>query len=246
MYIIVIVFVSFVSAYGNGPIKWVAINKDMMAADMMQLVKRFQHMKKYEVWVTHASYENYTTTVSHQTSKGYFIRDNKNYHNFLLGIHTIQENGCRIVIDSAKKVMMLADPTDANDSIMPVSDYSMLYGLCSSIKQGKEGNMTFYRLEFGKQYYMSAMEFVLEDSLPAKIIMYYAKSVKSGNKMTKPRLEIEYSNWAMKISDAGTAFDIEAYVKRDGNRYFLRKNYLAKYKLLDERVLTRNNKKQKP
>jgi len=232
-----------VKGWSGGPVHWLVIDKQEMASDMAGLAKRFQHMKRYEVNVTHASFTDYKTDIAHQSFKGYFKRNNEEFHNFLLGVQTIQTAKCKVVIDSERKVIAVADPISSLDSIMPVSDYTTTYKLCSSIKRSVIANRIYYRMEFKENYSVSAIELTVKDSLPEKIVMYYSKAVKQGGSSTKPRLEISFSNWNTKFSGDKEFFDIQKYLDNKGNQYFLKTPYAAKFKLLDERVLTRNAKK---
>ena len=241
--ILILNYLVVFSAVAGGAVKWSEIDRNAMSTDMMALGKLFQQMRHYKVDIMQSSYEDYTSEVYHERTKGYFERSNEDYHDYTLGIHTIQSNGCRTVIDSAKRILIIGDPTSTIDSMMPESNYKVMLKLCTSIKKAQNGNFTYYRMEFKEGYVLSAYEFTMEDKLPSKIVMYYSKKVKKGGALTKPRMEIIFSNWKMNPQETEGEYDIQKYLIKSGNSYALKAPYAGKFKLLDQRVKTRNDKK---
>jgi hypothetical protein len=114
--------------------------------------------------------------------------------------------------------------------------------VCSKIKVAHAGNETFYRLEFKEAYPLSVYTMTIKDSMLEKIVMYYRKPVTANNKSGKPRMEITFTKWKTSVDDIQGAFNIDNYVFKKGDEYYLTASYKGKYKLLDERVKTRNVK----
>ncbi|HWY97770.1 MAG TPA: hypothetical protein VNY36_01685 [Bacteroidia bacterium] len=237
---------SFVSVYGRGPQQWLDISKDSLSATMEALNSHFAHMHNYSVKVTDESFASYTASTFHQKFSGYFKRDGESFHSYLGDVNTIQNKDYRISVDSVKKIIMISDPVDYLNQILTASDYSALLKVCTKVKISHTGDQSSYRLEFASGYPMIAYEITLKDSLPEKIVIYYSKAVKGANEniSAKPRMEIYFNNWVTNAKVPKSEFNAEKYLSKQGNKFILNPPYsAAKYKLLDERVLTRKNKK---
>jgi hypothetical protein len=232
--------------FAGANIHWLTIEKNVMAADLLAMSQYFQRMHTYQLEMTDASFENYTTDVYHQKATGYYKRNGYEFHSFMMGVHTIQDNVCRLTIDSAKKLMIVADPTKSMDNKLALSDYEFLLKIATKLQKAKVGDYLYYHMEFEKDYQFTAYDITLKDSLPVKAVMYYSKKVKQGDKLQQPRVEMNYDKWLLNVVDKETAFSISKYVEKKGGEYFLTPAYAGKYKLLDQRVLTKTNKKKKP
>ncbi|MGP8217334.1 MAG: hypothetical protein ACLQQ4_17330 [Bacteroidia bacterium] len=232
--------------FAGNEMHWSPIDKTIMSADLAAMNQHFQRMRVYQVIMTDASFENYTTSTYHQKATGYYKRDEDKFHAFMMGVRSIQDGECRITIDSAKKIIIVADPTKSMDNNYTLSDFQALLAICTKLLKAKVGNRTYYHLEFQKDYELSSYDLTLKDSLPEKAVMYYSKKIKQGGKEEQPRVEINYDKWIMDVSDKATAFSTEKYVEMRGGNYFLTPFYSKAFKLLDQRVLTKPNKKKKP
>jgi hypothetical protein len=239
-------FSSVVSVYAKGPQQWSDISKDILSKELGAMNERFSRMLNYTVNVTDESFATYTASIYHEKFSGYFKRDRENFHSYLGSVHTIQNNECRVAVDSIKKMILISDPVDYLDQVLKASDYISLLKVCSKMRVSHADNKTTYRLDFVSGYPMAAYELTInKDSLPEKIIIYYNKEVKGTNEnvSAKPRMEIYFENWATKPVTSKSDFSIDKYLIKQGDKYALKPAYSAQYKLLDERVLTRNNKK---
>ncbi|HXP49518.1 MAG TPA: hypothetical protein VN922_06185, partial [Bacteroidia bacterium] len=176
--------------FAGNDIHWSVIDKDVMSADLVAINQHYQRMHIYETVITNASYENYTTSEAHQKSSGYFKREYSQFHSYMLGVHTIQSKTCRLVIDSAKKIMIVADPTNSLDNNFTLSDFEALLKVCTKLQKAKMGNYIYYHMEFQKDYRYTAYDMTLKDSVPEKIVMYYSRKVTKGDKTGQPRMEV--------------------------------------------------------
>ncbi len=213
-----------------------------MSEHLHKISKYMQSLSQYQATITDASYPDYTTELFHEKNTGYIKRAGQKFHNYLLGIHTIQNGTCRLVIDTAKKVLVVADPLESINDVLSDTVYNYFMKVCSKIRIAHTGNQTYYRLEFKDPYPLSFYTMTIKDSLVEKIVMYYRNEVKVNNRSGKPRLEMTFDKWKTSIDDTQKAFDINNYVFRKGREYCLTASYKGKYKLLDERVKTRNLK----
>lgn len=231
------------NAYAGDDLHWTSIEKNVMINDFTALRKYLLHMKTYQVNVIESSYEDYNTITYSDRSVGYFKRDKYEYRSYLVGIYTIQDNVCRVVIDSTKKVIMVADPTKSLDPAYSISDYQTLLKSCIRVEMAKADGKTTYRMEFSKESAYSAFEMTVKDSMTEKIVLYLNKKVKAGTRITQPRIEIDLENWTEEVKDKKESFTTEPYVFKKGDTYYLKPRYAGKYKLSDQRVQSRTTKK---
>jgi hypothetical protein len=226
--------------------QWTEAKKEDMSKILEALNNHFLKMHYYSMNITDASYADYTTLVYHEKSAGYFIRQADHFHSFILGVHTLQDKYCRLIVDSSQKKMMISDPMDYFDQSLNFSDYNELFKLCSKIQVAHSPNQIAYRMEFAKGSPYSAYQITLKDSLPQKIVMYYSNPVQgSGEKMKAvPRMEITFDNWKTNSAVHQDNWQISKYVdfNKKENKYTLKTPYAGKYTLFDGRVLTKANK----
>jgi hypothetical protein len=223
---------------------WDIINKETMARKFDEMNKQFKSMQVYSISVAHTSFEDYIGTIPHEKSTGYFKKEKINYHSFLLGIHTIQNSRCKVVVDSTREIIVVADPDHSFENTLTQADYTALLSVCNSIKKSQIGKETQYRLEFAKENPLNAYEFALDQKgLLSKLTVYYNREIKrENNTVTKPRMEITLSDWKKNINYNKEEFDESKYVFKKEGQYFLQSPYAGKYKLLDQRVVTKEKK----
>lgn len=225
--------------------KWEVISKDEISMKLESVNNCFIHMHNYSVNVTDESFASYTASVYHERYTGYYKRGTGVFHSCLGSLQTIQNKEFRIAVDSVRRTVMIADPSDYFDKEISGKDYSALLKVCNKTMVSRSGNVSVYRLEFDKGYPLTAYELTLKDSLPQKIVMYYSKTVKGANEnnLDKPRMEIYFDNWVLNTASNKEEFNADRYVYKQGDKYFLKPPYSSRYKLLDERVLTRKDTK---
>jgi hypothetical protein len=236
---------SYTGVYGKVSAQWTDANKEVLSKTFESINNHFARMLSYSVNVTDESFASYTASIYHQKYSGYFKRNRESFHSYLGSVHTIQNKDCRIAVDSEKRMIMISDPVDYLTQVMPVESYTALLKICTKVLESHSENGTTYRLEFNSKNPVAAYEITIKDSLPEKIVVYYAKSIKAPNENApdKPKLEVYFSNWVINTTQSKEDFDLEKYIEKKGNNYVLKPPYSVKYKLLDERVLTRNEKK---
>jgi len=230
----------------NTSLQWKEIKKETMSTILEQMNNRFLKMHYYKVNITDASYADYTTAAYHERSAGYFIRMGDKFHSYTLGVHTLQDKQCRIIVDSVKKSVMISDPMDYFEKSLTSGDYDELLKICQKVLISHNEKQISYRMEFTKGAPYTAYQITLKDSLPEKIVMYYSQAVQGKGEKVKsaPRMEISFNNWQTNTTALWDAVQIKNYVDLDvkENKYVLKAPYAKKYTLFDGRVLTKTKK----
>jgi len=218
------------------------VDKATMAKVFEQMNNWFKNTPSYSMTVTHASYENYTTTVPADKAVGYFKKDKNNYHSFLIGIHTIQNGTYKIVIDTAEKMMIVANPDQLVWNSYTTDDYVLLLKSCAAIKVSSTGHDKKYRLEM-KEGPLAYYEVVIDESgLLKEINSYYAKAIKKNeddknSPKVKPRVSIVFSGYKKNpIFDYKKEFDESNYFIKKEKRLIATGSF-KNFKLNDQRYI---------
>jgi len=225
---------------------WNIITVDEMSKEIKKIEAFYKNTPAYSVSVTHASYKSYTATSSEDKMNGYFMKDAKNnYHSYVLGIHSVQNNKIKITVDSLNKSILINEPDKAFTKEVKVKEIEQMLKICTSVKKQNGTEISKYRFEFGKGTQYAAYEiWVNMDSRLQKIILYFNaefpsdpdndKSVK-----TKPRAEIVFSNYKTGIKPVyKDHFDETKYIKLSGDKYIPTEKF-KNYKVYDLRAKTK-------
>lgn len=221
---------------------WEEVSKESMAKVFEQMSNWFKNSTNYAVTITHASYENYSTSTPFEKSTGYFKKEGENYHSFLLSIHTIQNANYKIVLDTANKVMMVSNVDKSIWDAYTLDDYQYTLKTCTGIKMLKVNTDKRYRLTYGEGHPLERYEFLIaSDGALKELVWYYSKAVPKdeGNpnsEKVKPRLTIifsSYKKWQPNLSE--NEFDEKKYFFIKGNKLFPVKKY-QHFKLSDQRL----------
>lgn len=201
----------------------------------------FLNTQNYRLTVTHASYETYTSELPVEKQTGTFRKDGKNYHSELLGIRTIQNENYKIVIDTATKVILVANPDQLTWTAYTKEDYNFLLKRCTSIRMSKTGRYTFYRMELPENSPIGAYEFLVdENGMTREVNWYYNKEVKKDendeNSKVKPKMSISFSGFKDKIDyNYQDTFSEQPYFTKKDNKLIPTEKYRM-YKLMDQRI----------
>jgi hypothetical protein len=231
--------VSYTITYGQS-IAWKAMSADEAVKIYSQLNALYSKTSSYGVTVKYASFKDYTTTTEYETSTGYFKKYSNDYHSFLMGIHTIQNTRYKVVVDTSRKIIAVANPDSTFEKGLTMADYSELLKNCTSIKSAGEGDEKHYRLEFKKTYYVNAYEYTLNSSGWIKeLTLYFNKTYTDedgAEKNIKPRLQITYTDYVENIAEDKNEFDESKYFSKNGYKLVLTAKY-KDYYLSDQRVV---------
>lgn len=221
---------------------WNDMSKEDMSIVFENMNKWFKNTPSYSLTVTHASYKDYKTTVPAEKSVGYFKKDKKSFHSFLLGIHTIQNEKYKIVVDTAQKIIMLGSPELLISNSYTMEDYAFILKSCKSIKMATYTNDKLYRIEFSANTVISSYEFLIgQDGLLKQIVWYYNQAVRNEDEensiASKPRLCISFSDYKKNsVFNYKEDFDEKKYVTLKDSKFVLTEKY-RKYKINDIRLV---------
>jgi hypothetical protein len=219
---------------------WMNISADDAAKVYWNLNNLYSKTTSYSITVTYTSYENYTTQTSYETSSGFFNKYTTGYHSFLLGISTIQNSKYKIVVDTARKVIAVANPDKTFENSLTMADYKTLMENCTSIKVANEGNEKYYRIEFKSVYPINAYEYALSSTGWIKeMTLFYNKNYVNENGENvniKPRLQIKYGNVKVGILENKSELDESKYFSKLGIKLIIASKYNG-YVLSDQRVV---------
>jgi hypothetical protein len=237
-----ILLVAFGTSLMSQESRWAFISKDEMAKELEKMNSAYKNTPCFSVKVTHTTFKNYTTTVPYDKSSGYFKKDGSNYHSYLMGIHTIQNKRYRIVIDSSKNLLMVANPSGDSSISVTTGDYLATLKICSSQKSYEINKEKHLRLDF-KNYTYTTIEITLNDQGFLKEIVFYRSQESPGNGVvpnspsSAPRMSVSFSDYRFGVSFSyKDEFDENRYFGRMDKKLVVREQY-KNFKFLDERYL---------
>jgi hypothetical protein len=223
---------------------WIKIDEKETLTALKEGMNWYGKQKNYQVNILYESFEDYVTLVPSDKSEGYYKQEGKNYHSFALGIHTIQNERMKLIIDSARKTMIISD----KDTATRMSPYSsdeilkLLSGTKGMLKQGiKEGVQ--YRIDCGKNSSFERYEFTIgKDNMLCKLCYYLREAISHDVNnpkalKTMPRAEIKFYNPVSKPAlDYRKEFDESKYVVKKDNGYATTESF-RKFRVKDLRII---------
>jgi hypothetical protein len=222
--------------------EWVKVDQKEWLDAVRLGGKWFIDHKKYEVSIHYESFADYESPISKDASEGYYRRSGSDSHSFALGIHTIQNERMKIVIDSSRKIIMISN-RDTSERSSPYS-YSdvikMLENTKALSKQVTEKESTF-RIEFNANSPYWRYEVVLDKGHQIKKIKMFLNTEVSPNEddlkalKTKPRIELTLFNYKGEPAFTHSEFDESVYVSKKDDHFVATSRY-EKYRLRDMRV----------
>jgi hypothetical protein len=241
IYLLLIATMHFTTLGAQAP-KWTVLTTAQVTKELEYVNNWYVKNTNYSVNVTHNSYENYTNTKAYESINGYFYRNNNNYHSYLLGVHTLQNERIKIVFDSINGVIAISNVEQLTANIADMKNYINNLKYCTAIKQLVIGTDKKIRLEYLPKMEINAVEMTLaQDGTIKLLVMYYGQGIaknKADPKSVKikPRVSIVFSNYKTKIPfNYERTFSEVPYLKQNKKRYLLQDKY-SKYKLFDHRL----------
>ncbi|MFZ5553170.1 MAG: hypothetical protein ACOZCO_08655 [Bacteroidota bacterium] len=223
---------------------WTAITVEEMAKETKKMEAFYKNTSSYSFKISHATYKNYTTTVTEERINGYYIKDSKNnYHSYIMGTHTIQNSKVKVTIDSTNRMIQINQPDRSFTKEVKMKEVEDMLAVCTSVK--KQTGAYKYKLEFDNKHTYSAYEVWSNSSSQLeKIVMYFNAEFPSDPRdekspKTKPRAEVVFSDYKTGISPSYKEhFDESKYIKAKGETYVATDAY-KNYKVYDLRVKTK-------
>ncbi|MBL0048942.1 MAG: hypothetical protein IPP32_12695 [Bacteroidetes bacterium] len=236
-------FYSFLQVRSATDVKWVNISKDEMAQILVRISNWYKN-DAYSISIAHNSYNDFSSLSPFEKSFGYVKKNKTNFHSFLLGVHSIQNENVKLVIDSASKQMTLAFADKQLESVFTAEDYILTLNYCTSILQRNLESEKIYRLEFDEKNMVGAYEFKLnKQGLLKSIVIYYNHEILKDESTRKemevrPRLEIIFSNYKLNPPfDYKEDFDEKKYISYGSKNKLMLNQAYKYYKLSDQRLL---------
>ena len=220
---------------------WNTITVKEYDAAMSKMEQFYSSKKTYSLKVTHASFKGHDTEVPYDVSSGYFHFDRGNYHSFLLGIHTIQNQKYKVVVDSINRCITVSDPDAASTKELMRINYVNSSQYVVAYKEAKTEQGEKYKLDFNEQPAYSAYTIIIgEDGQMKEMNVYYRKEYPSDNNnpsspKVKPRLRISYSGFTEVSGFSQDEFQTDRYF-REEKKVLKAAPAFAQWKLVDARL----------
>lgn len=180
--------------------------------------EKFYKEKKYSVKYKISSFKTHQEIIPYETAKGFVIRQNESFHNGVLGVHSIQNEKYRFVIDSIQRYIMIANPVDPESYETILNNIKLWKKQIITVKQlvtdqGMKLNVRFNEnlrtesmtLEFNKE------GFLKKSTVYFRIQLSHDPTDKNSIK-TAPRVETEYSEYKTSLTEIqNRSFDEKKY-----------------------------------
>jgi hypothetical protein len=236
-----IVVLSLSSMQAQEP--WKTITIDEYEKKCLQVEEFYKKHTKYSVNVLHSSYQGHASNAKlYERSEGYFRRDADQFHSYLLGIHTIQNETVRIIVDSVQKTIHVSNVEKlSTEQAMPVSWMFSKKSIekCYEIPFGKS---RVYKLSFPKGGSYTSFEIKISEKMNIEeIVFYYSSSYPSdpGNPKSpkvSPKLVISFSGFSQTTPITKNDFSTQRYITIDKNNKILPTSAYQSYRLMDARI----------
>lgn len=228
---------------GKPVTEWKEISLNEYEKAWNEFNKYYSSKKSYSVDITYTSYKGYDATKEHEQMKGYHKKDGSNFHNYIMGIRTIQNHQVKLTIDSINQSILVSDPDITKPIDGPVLSYEQMKKKVKSYKFHQQADGTLnYRVEYQKGTSFTATEIkASKDYFIKEIILFYSGEYNTdpddeNSKKTNPKLAITYSNFKKDITINKNEFNIKPYVIIDNENKIKLSELYKNYELLDLRV----------
>jgi hypothetical protein len=226
-------------AFKGGDV-WTIITAKEYDVEMKKVEKFYTEKKKYAVNVTHATYKGHDSEIPYQQSTGYFHYENGKYHSWLLGVHTMQDEKYKVVVDSINKILIVSDPDSKTTNELMQLNYTNSERYLVSCKQSKTEKGEKFKLDFNEVPSYSSYLLSIEDDGEIKgLTVYYRAEYasdpqNSASPKVKPKLSISYSGFTDTPAFRSNEFSTAQYFTIENNILKPASSYSA-YRIVDAR-----------
>ncbi|MCW3104302.1 MAG: hypothetical protein JWO09_2742 [Bacteroidetes bacterium] len=242
---VLILYISPASAAGV----WENASKKEVMDKFRNALDWFTKTGAYKVNVSYASFVDHTTAVPYERSEGSFVKDGKNLHSVVLGMHTIQNERYRITVSDDEQMIALNNLSGTEQLPVDMESFSDLLDHVQAIRKQVKAGGTCYRIEFAPNGLYASFEFELDAAgLLGKLTYFYSAemteendeadesgNVNKGKIQGKPRMEISFYNYQQNLKvDYEKEFSEKKYFTASGKKVTLSEKY-RHYELKDYR-----------
>jgi hypothetical protein len=180
---------------------WKTITAEEYEKMMEKTVGYLTGKTPFKVDIRISSYKTHATTTAFETQDGYYIRSGKNYHTFLMGLHSYQNKKYRFVVDTSDKTIMIAEPENEKNQKPLFDTYQEVKKYVSSYKVLTLENTTKVRIDFTNKMKIARVEMEIDkEGIPLKTSTYMRVELSEnsgdpGSEKSSPRLETIFSNY---------------------------------------------------
>jgi hypothetical protein len=218
---------------------WKDADRKNVAEEFSRIAKWFSTQEDYSFKIKYASFMNYNSGDAFETSDGNVVKKGKNYHTYLLGVHTIQSSKCKLVIDSSKKIMAVADRDKLTFEVLDPQIQSKLIENYKAVKEKTDKSGRWIRVETTHGEITACEMLIGNDKMVKRVIYYYKKEVKTddnkGWETISPRLEISIDNLISKKELIKEEITEGKFIRWEKDKPMLTGNF-SSYKLIDNRI----------
>lgn len=211
-------------------------------ARFSDLNRKLGEQTAFSVNVIHRTFQNYQTTQWAFQYDGYIHKLGKSYHSLLMGIHTIQNEKYRIVLDTTKHIMLVSSPSEEIDLGNYAAQNEKMLQACKEIKTKTDTDKTLFHFTFGSKSPYSKSELAFnKEHMPLYIKIFLNKEVKvkkdGVEKLEKPRIEVNYTNYTKNQKIGAAYFSEKKYFTESSSGLQLTEAF-KDYTIKDLRVKT--------
>ncbi len=241
-YILLAITVTLLGSFKPKDVAWQIIDVKIAAKELKDLQASYAKITNYSIRINYRTFDTKNGDDIHDKSNGYMIKSGTNTKSRLLGIYSVQNDKCRITIDSAKKTIQVSNPFTFKDPGFSLRDYFKILSFCKTVKKITENNVIGYRFETKNKAGLIAQEIFIENGITKEVNAYYANEhfYRENNDLKKevvyPRLNVVFSDFNPKIKLAPSEFSIDNIIDFSNSKKLkLTLNYKG-YKLIDGRI----------
>lgn len=241
VYISLALIAASLSSFTFYTANWSTVTPGQVAKELQDLNTKLATLKQYSVTVSYDSFNSHQSEAVHDHASGYVIRYGRLSKSRLLGIYTVQNEQYRVTIDSANRIVKVANAFEDIESTFSYNDYIKLLGLCKSIKKSVDKSYTAYRFETRNTEGLMAQEVFLQNGMIKQVYAYYSNehSWRENNVIKKetiyPKLHVVFGNFNQKPACTAKDFSLDGILIKKDAKLYLAPGY-STFKLIDGRI----------
>ena len=216
---------------------WKSINISEFKEEMNQIKMKIASINKFQVETEYLSYENGEKEIVHDRFNGYVKKDGIKLHNYNLGIHSIQNEDMKVVVDSSNELIALVQRDTSSFQIISAELKDVIYEKALSIKKRVVGDDVFYQMKYDKEFDITEYTIQFNKSGQVKMIdLTYSETTKNNaNLDVNIRVRILFTHWNLNPQFSKNDFSYKDYIVKNENKYYLTELY-RDFELMDQRI----------